>query len=95
MGNQPADRRSRAFCLHQVDCGSTGYGEEGHNKNKDTHTTDPVREASPHQACVGECFHIGKDTRSGCSEAGDRFKQCICIGRNVSADHKRQCTDDT
>ena len=45
--------RAGAFCLHQVDVGATGQGQQREQEHQNAHAADPVGEAAPEQNALG------------------------------------------
>ena len=50
--HQLPDRRSRALCLHQLHVVAARHRNNGQHEDDDSHASDPVRKASPDQACM-------------------------------------------
>ena len=68
-----------AFCLHNVHIMSAAEGKECHNKYQNSHSSDPMCEASPYQYGSGKRLDLAEDGSSGGRESGYGFKKGIYI----------------
>ena len=85
---QLADGRTGALRTHQVHGGASHHRQDRHNEYEYAHTADPVSEAAPEQAGIAECFHVGQDTGTCGSKAGDRLEESINIKRDLSGENE-------
>ena len=58
LWNQLPYGRSRTLCTHEVHVGTATHWDDCKQKDKNAHSTNPVRKASPEEHTVGQTFNI-------------------------------------